>query len=59
LDDLVPDSAEHQFAHRVKGQFSHDIGRVAAGKSADFIIHDANPLENIATTRRINKVYLR
>ena len=34
-------------------------GMVAVGKSADFIVLDANPLENIANTRRINKVYLR
>ena len=34
-------------------------GMVAPGKSADFIVLDANPLENIANTRRINKVYLR
>jgi imidazolonepropionase-like amidohydrolase len=32
---------------------------VAVGKSADFIVLDANPLDNIANTRRINKVYLR
>ena len=36
-----------------------NTGVVAMGKSADFIVLDANPLENIANTRRINKVYLR
>ena len=34
-------------------------GMVAPGKSADFIVLDANPLENIANTRRIARVYLR
>jgi imidazolonepropionase-like amidohydrolase len=34
-------------------------GMVAVGRSADFIVLDANPLENISNTRRINKVYLR
>ena len=34
-------------------------GMVAAGKCADFLILDANPLENIANARRINTVYLR
>jgi imidazolonepropionase-like amidohydrolase len=36
-----------------------NTGLVAAGRSADFIVLDANPLENISNTRKINKVYLR
>jgi imidazolonepropionase-like amidohydrolase len=35
------------------------LGTVAAGKSGDFIVLDANPLDNILNTRKINKVYLR
>ncbi|SPF31773.1 putative Amidohydrolase [Candidatus Sulfopaludibacter sp. SbA4] len=35
------------------------LGTVAAGKSADFLVLDANPLDNINNTRRIDKVYLR
>ena len=35
------------------------LGTVAAGKSADFIVLDANPLDSIANVRRINAVYLR
>jgi imidazolonepropionase-like amidohydrolase len=35
------------------------LGMVAAGKSADFIVLDANPLDNIANVRKINAVYLR
>ncbi len=34
-------------------------GLFAAGRQADFIVLDANPLEKIANTRRINKVVLR
>ncbi len=36
-----------------------NTGLVAGGRSADFIVLDANPLESISNTRRINKVFLR
>jgi len=36
-----------------------DLGSVTAGRSADFIVLDANPLDDITNTRRIRDVYLR
>jgi imidazolonepropionase-like amidohydrolase len=36
-----------------------DAGTIAANKSADFIVLDANPLDDIKNTRRIASVYLR
>jgi imidazolonepropionase-like amidohydrolase len=39
------------------GKFN--TGMIAAGRQADFIVLDANPLDYIGNTRRIHKVFLR
>jgi imidazolonepropionase-like amidohydrolase len=34
-----------------------DLGTLATGKRADFLVLDANPLENIRNTRSISRVF--
>jgi imidazolonepropionase-like amidohydrolase len=48
-------------ATRNSAEFLHlaDVGTLEPGKSADFIVLDANPLDDITNTRRIASVYLR
>ena len=36
-----------------------DTGTIAAGKNADLLVLDANPLDDIRNTRKISAVYLR
>ncbi len=36
-----------------------EAGLLAAGKSADFIVLDANPLDDITNARLIDKVFLK
>ena len=47
-------------ATRDAAEIAHvNSGIVAAGKNADFIVLNANPLEKISNTRQIDKVYIR
>jgi imidazolonepropionase-like amidohydrolase len=36
-----------------------EMGVLAAGKEADFLVLDANPLDNITNTQRISQIYIK
>ena len=47
-------------ATRDSAQAAHmNTGLIATGRNADFTVLDANPLDNIANSRKINMVYIR
>jgi imidazolonepropionase-like amidohydrolase len=47
-------------ATRDSAEMAHmNTGLIAAGRNADFIVLNANPLDNISNSRRIDTVYLR
>ena len=57
---LTPMQAIMLGTHTAAGILGLDeLGMVGPGKSADFLVLDANPLDNIANTRKIATVYLR
>jgi len=47
-------------ATRDSAEAAHfNTGLIAAGRNADFTVLDANPLDNIANSRKISRVYIR
>ena len=57
---MTPSEAIVASTERSARAFGLDqVGTLKAGMTADFVVLDANPLDDIANTRRISQVYLR
>jgi imidazolonepropionase-like amidohydrolase len=54
----IPEAIEAATVRAAEVLGRDDVGTLAAGKQADFIVLDANPLADILNTRRISDVYL-
>jgi imidazolonepropionase-like amidohydrolase len=56
---LTPSQAIVAATHDSAAVAKINTGTIAAARSADFMVLDANPLDRISNTRKIDKVYLR
>ena len=54
----IPEAIEAATVRAAEVLGRDDVGMLAAGKQADFVVLDANPLADILNTRRISDVYL-
>lgn len=65
MEDMVrAGMSPRDVIHAATGQSAEllrltDTGTLAQGKSADFVVLDANPLDDITNTRAVSAVYLR
>ena len=55
---MEPVAGGYEVRYRIDGLLQ-TAGTLDPGKSADFLVLDANPLDDITNTRRISAVYLR
>ena len=51
--------AQRQFETAAEYLKLDKMGVLAPGKEADFLVLDANPLDNITNTQRISRIYIK